>query len=232
MHESQSVNPTLYLASASPRRRELIRAFQLPVELVASNVDETVSEALQPAQIVETLSQRKARASLGAAAGFGKPGAVIGSDTIVVLDGEVLGKPKDRAHAVIMLSALQGRSHSVYTGVCCIDVESRIEKTAHSATTVHMRALSPARIQAYIETGEPMDKAGDYDTTMHLGDIGQYRVLSESENGMPEVIVGHTVSKVTFRPMSDEEIRAYINTGEPLDKAGSYGVQGLGALFY
>jgi septum formation protein len=94
-----------------------------------------------------------------------------------------------------------------------------------------MKPLSDEQIRRYIATGEPMDKAGAYGTTMHLGDIGQYRVISKSPSGEPEIIVGHTVSKVTFRPMSDAEIEAYIKTGDPLDKAGAYGVQGIGAVF-
>src|SRR5690606_3769670 len=130
-----------------------------------------------------------------------------------------------------MLRRLSGRTHEVYTGVTCFrEPDGRI-LTKHRMTRVTFRPLSDSLIERYIATGEPMDKAGAYGTTMHLGDIGQYRVISESPSGQPEIIVGHTVSKVTFRPMSDEEIQAYVETGEPLDKAGGYGVQGLGSVF-
>lgn len=163
--------PTLLLASSSPRRRELIRFLQLPVEILVNDVDETVEEGLTPAQIVETLSERKASASLGAAKEENKDGILIGSDTIVVVDGMVLGKPQDQADAARMLGLLQGRSHQVYTGLCCIDTESG------------------------------------------------------------RTIISHTVNNVTFRAMNEKEIAGYIQTGEPMDKAGSYGVQGLGSIF-
>lgn len=178
---------------------------QLPVETVVSDVDESVPEDWSPVQIVEELSLRKARSiSDGLPAGSGS--IVVGSDTIVVLDGQVLGKPVDEQDAWRILGMLEGRTHEVYSGVSCIALdagESRMESEGDLGTPVPFR----------------------------LGDTGQYRIISESANGQPAITVGHTSSQVTFRPMSKDEIGAYVKTGEPLDKAGAYGVQGLGSVF-
>lgn len=196
---------TLILASASPRRRELIRQLGLPVEFVASHADESVPPHLAPADIVETLSLRKASAVCVHPGAAGQRGIVVGSDTIVVLDGEVLGKPRDEKEAFAMLASLRGRTHRVYTGLACIRRDG--------------------------ENGGTAGKAEGRFATMPMGDIGRYRVISGAPDGEPEIIVGHTVSEVTFGPMSDEEIRAYVESGEPMDKAGAYGVQGIGAVF-
>lgn len=184
----------LILASSSPRRQELIRLLGLAVELMPGDADESVEEGWTPAEIVEQLSLRKAESVRERAAGSG--GVIIGSDTIVVLDGQVLGKPKDEEDAVRMLSALQGRTHQVFSGVALVD----------SASARRDEAVDPV-------------------------DIGSYKILSSSPEGKPKIMVGHTASQVTFRPMSEEEIRAYVKTGEPMDKAGAYGVQGIGSVF-
>lgn len=223
----------LVLGSASPRRRELVRqlGLRIPIRFEASDADESIPPGLAPAEAAERLALGKAagvRKRLGAeAAGT----VIVGADTIVVLDGAILGKPRDAADARRMLGQLQGRSHEVITGVAVLNGATGESKTARSITRVVMKPLDADRIARYVATGEPLDKAGGYDTTMHLGDIGQYRIISESPDGRPEIIVGHTVSKVTFRPMSDEEIWAYVKTGDPLDKAGAYGVQGIGSVF-
>lgn len=154
---------TLVLASSSPRRQELIRSLMLPVQVLVSDVDESVEEGQEPAAIVEELSVRKARAV--AARLQEEEGAdrriVIGSDTIVVLDGEVLGKPVDRQDAEDMLRRLQGRSHQVYSGVACLHAAAGV-RVSHRMTRVHMKPLRPDQITRYVETGEPMDKAGSY----------------------------------------------------------------------
>ncbi|WP_201318173.1 nucleoside triphosphate pyrophosphatase, partial [Paenibacillus sp. EPM92] len=222
------------LASSSPRRQQLISSLSLPYRIEVSDVDETTDPGRTPSQIVEELSERKARAiyeRYEREPAQAEDGVIVGSDTIVVLDGNVLGKPRDEEDAFRMLKRLQGREHEVYSGVACIGLADGRTSVAHERTVVRMKPMSDERIRRYIATREPLDKAGDYDTTMHLGDIGQYRIISESPDGRPEIIVGHTVSKVTFRPMSDEEIWAYVKTGDPLDKAGAYGVQGIGSVF-
>ncbi|MGF9822995.1 Maf family protein [Brevibacillus agri] len=149
---------TLILASSSPRRRELLQALGIPFTVMTSDVDETTAPGLSPAQVVEELSLRKARE----VAARLTEGVVLGSDTIVVLDGHILGKPADEADASRMLSMLQGREHTVYSGVALIDAATGRSEVAHSHTDVKIRPLSEAEIKSYIATKEPMDKAGSY----------------------------------------------------------------------
>ncbi len=155
---------TLYLASTSPRRQELIRMLGLPYLIKPSDVDETINSPMSPSQLVETLAFRKAytvyeQLKLSQEA---KDGIVIGSDTVVVHEGHVLGKPKDAEEAFQMLSKLQGNTHQVYTGITCLDLQSGRSETSHRVTHVTMKSLSEQQIRRYISTGEPLDKAGSY----------------------------------------------------------------------
>ncbi|MFX3634910.1 MAG: nucleoside triphosphate pyrophosphatase [Candidatus Pristimantibacillus sp.] len=156
----------LVLASSSPRRKELVASLglSLPVYILSSDADETVEAGWSPPQIVEELSLRKANATIAMMRDQQAEATslVIGADTIVVVDGEVLGKPKDRDDAFSMLQRLQGRSHEVYTGVACVRTENGQALVAHRMTKVHMKPLSDERINRYIATGEPDDKAGSY----------------------------------------------------------------------
>ncbi|MDD9269867.1 Maf family protein [Paenibacillus sp. GCM10023248] len=152
----------LILASSSPRRQELIQALGLPYIIRVSDADETVEGKITPAELVEVLSIRKAstvREMLDAA---DKHGIIIGSDTVVVLHDEVLGKPVDEADSFRMLQALQGTTHQVYSGVACVDAATGREVVSHSVTHVRMKAMSDEQIRRYIATGEPKDKAGSY----------------------------------------------------------------------
>ncbi|MCC3376904.1 nucleoside triphosphate pyrophosphatase [Cohnella sp. REN36] len=153
---------SLVLASSSPRRSELIAHLGLPVEVRPSDASEEVPADWMPDRIVEALSLRKAQAVAERLEAGGGRRIVVGSDTIVVLDGEVMGKPRDAADAVRMLSGLAGRVHEVYTGVTCIEAGADAVRTAHRVTRVRIRALSPVQIERYVATGEPMDKAGAY----------------------------------------------------------------------
>ena len=154
----------IVLASASPRRRDLLRQIGLSEFTIrVSDAAEDYPPDLSPAAIVEYISREKAEAVPCA-----PDEIVIAADTMVFLDGQKLGKPADEADALRMLTALQGRRHTVRTGV-----------------------------------------------TVRQGD----RFLTESE-----------ATEVEFRPLSEAELRAYIATGEPMDKAGAYGAQGRGAL--
>ncbi|OTA41184.1 MAG: septum formation inhibitor Maf [Symbiobacterium thermophilum] len=146
----------LILASSSPRRQELLRQLGIPFVVEAPEVDEHAVHAGSPAELVERLALRKARAVAAR-----HPGAlVLGADTIVVVDGEILGKPADRAEAEAMLRRLSGRAHQVLTGVAL--VRDGEELVAHEETVVRFAPLSREQIQWYLDTGEPMDKAGAY----------------------------------------------------------------------
>lgn len=153
------------LASQSPRRRELLALLQIPFDVEVSGEKEIIPEDACPEQIVMALAEQKAQHVF-----LRHPNhCVIGADTIVVLDGHILGKPKTAAQAVEYLSALQGKNHHVLTGVCV--------KTPHGSLI-------------------------RYESTL-----------------------------VRFRPMTIDEITWYVSTGDPMDKAGAYGVQGLACCF-
>jgi septum formation protein len=156
-----SVKPVI-LASSSPRRRELIRSLQLPYEIIVSHADETTPPGMPPAEIVETLSLRKAAAVREKIREADKDGVIVGSDTIVVLDGKVLGKPENEEDSFRMLQSLQGRTHQVYSGIACLDAATGRQSTAHRMTLVTMKPLGEEQIWRYIRTGEPKDKAGSY----------------------------------------------------------------------
>ena len=144
------------LASASPRRRELLTLVGITHEVRPADIDESVFADEAPAPHAERLARAKAHALAG-----GYPHAlVIAADTIVVVDGDILGKPRDVAHAAEMLLRLAGREHTVYTAIA-VARDDRTE-SAVEAVLVTMRALGEAEISAYIATGEPMDKAGAY----------------------------------------------------------------------
>ena len=149
-------NRPLILASGSPRRRELLAKMGYTFEICAPDVDEHVTGHAR--DIVYTLAQRKAHA----AAEHVARGVIVASDTLVSLDGVPLGKPADAAEAHRMLAALSGREHEVFTGVCVLDAETGESETRSVRTGVTFRALTAEEIDAYIATGEPMDKAGAY----------------------------------------------------------------------
>lgn len=150
----------IILASGSPRRRELLSMLGLPFEVITSDADESTPPEWTPEEIVQALALRKAEAVIPSAGG--QSSLIIGSDTIVVVDGKVLGKPVDEQDSHAMLKQLQGRTHQVYTGVACIGLPEGRTVVEHRATSVTMRAMSDEEISGYIATGEPVDKAGSY----------------------------------------------------------------------
>lgn len=154
------------LASASPRRAELLRQIGLSFTVCPADADETIDASLSPAETVRTLSRRKAEAIREKGGDTTCP--ILAADTLVEADGRLLGKPKNEADAFSILSSLSGKTHRVYTGM-----------------TVIFRGKTASRV---------------------------------------------CQTDVTFRTLSEADIRAYIATGEPLDKAGAYGIQGIGAL--
>lgn len=157
--ELKSFRPII-LASGSPRRRELLSSLGLPFEVMVSDADESTPPDWAPEKIVQELALRKAQAVVPAASG--RDAVVVGSDTIVVLDGKVLGKPADEGDSMDMLSMLQGRTHRVFTGVACIGLPDGQTAVDYKSTSVTMRPMSREEIAAYIATGEPADKAGSY----------------------------------------------------------------------
>ncbi len=145
------------LASASPRRFELLGTLKITPEVCPTDADETVEEALRPDRFVEVLSKRKADA-------YAKPlkdnEVLIAADTVVALGDEILGKPADRADALRMLRELSGSTHSVFTGITVKTADRTI--TASDETKVTFREMTDEEIEEYTDTGEPMDKAGAY----------------------------------------------------------------------
>jgi septum formation protein len=158
----------LYLASGSPRRRELLTQIGVPFTAISADIDETPLDHETPSAYVERLARGKAGAGLHALQ-TGTDGCVLGADTAVVLDGRILGKPRDQADAMSMLLSLSGREHEVLTAIAVLD-----------------------------------------------GQRCESRVVR---------------SRVRFRPVTEQEALAYWASGEPRDKAGGYGIQGLGAVF-
>jgi septum formation protein len=148
----------LVLASASPRRSELLRNAGIAFTVQPAHVDERMLAGETPEEYAKRLAREKAQAVSQQRTGE----TVLGADTIVVVDSEVLEKPRDQADAARMLRLLSGRSHRVITGVCVIKAVSSIEDVRAATTEVWMRDLSEEEIQEYVASGEPMDKAGAY----------------------------------------------------------------------
>lgn len=155
----------IYLASVSPRRKELLRQVGLSFKVVPSTVEEKITKE-NPDEVVEELSYQKAVDVCGRLAAEGKEDfVVIGADTVVSAWGKILGKPADKEEAARMLKDLQGGSHQVYTGVTLAwkykDTAS-MYATFSECTDVTMYAMTDEEIQRYVDSGEPMDKAGAY----------------------------------------------------------------------
>lgn len=159
---------SIILASASPRRRELLDQIQVPYQVCAVSIDESPVPGESPKAHVRRLARAKAGKVRGQITGH-QP--ILGADTVVVRDNTILGKPRDMNHAVTMLKSLSGRCHQVITGVC-LDI---------GPDTAPLEAIS--------------------------------------------------ISRVCFRPLEEREILAYWHSGEPVDKAGAYAIQGRGAVF-
>lgn len=174
----------LILASKSPRRKELLSMAGVAYTVETAEVEEKYPDDLTPPEIVQYLAGIKAEAV------FSKhpDRVVLGADTIVVLDGQILGKPKDKEDAVRMLTLLSGRTHEVYTGVAILSGER--EKHFYERTEVTFYKLGEEEIRAYVETGEPLDKAGSY------GIQGRGLVFIRCLNGDYATVVGLPVGRV------------------------------------
>lgn len=148
----------IYLASSSPRRRELMEQLGLDFSVVVRPVDEMVEGKYPPGELVEILSARKARE----VARELDRGLVIGSDTVVVCQGKILGKPSGDQDALNMLRCLQGNEHFVYSGLAVIDAHSSKMVCTHERTRVLFRSAGDDELMRYVASGEPADKAGAY----------------------------------------------------------------------
>jgi septum formation protein len=183
-----TIHPMLVLASASPRRQELLRAAGISFTVQPADVDETPQAEESPAGCAERLAKEKAMAVWRT-----RPqDVVLGADTVVVVDHQLLGKPTDAADAVRMLRLLSGREHQVITGVCLV------------------RAAAADR-------GSGVDGAG----------MGSNSVPARDSDGGPRIKIGHETTRVAMHAISDDEIRDYVASGEPMDKAGAYAIQGM-----
>lgn len=149
----------IILASASPRRRDILNMIGLPFRVEVSGAEETREEGMSPELFVEQISLRKAA---DVAARQKEEALVIAADTIVVLGDQILTKPVDEADAIQMLTMLSGREHRVLTGVSVIRLRDGKAISVCEETKVHFRNLSREEIEHYVQTGEPMDKAGAY----------------------------------------------------------------------
>lgn len=186
----------IILGSASPRRRELLSQIGVSFEVRTSGREE-IYHSVIPEEIVRELALMKAENVAGDLTDeqneASKDTIVIGADTIVVLDGKILGKPVDEKDAADMIGALQGRSHEVYTGVAILDYDAQGEKnvSVHAVgTKVYVNPMDEAEISAYIDTGEPMDKAGAY------GIQGRFAAYIDRIEGDYYNVVGLPVSYV------------------------------------
>lgn len=179
------------LASASPRRKELMEIITKDFEVIVSDTDESVidKETTPPGIYVQELALLKAAASAKAVLRK-KNALIIGADTIVVSEGRILGKPKDEAEAFDILKKLSGKTHEVYTGFCIMRIKDAYTICDCVKTEVTFRSLSDERINAYIQTGEPLDKAGAY------GIQGKGSMLIKNISGDYFNVVGFPVSEI------------------------------------
>lgn len=177
----------IILASASPRRTEILNQLGLDFQVIPSEVSEVIPEkSTAPQELVTKLALRKA----SDVARKLERGLVIGADTLVVLEDTIFGKPSGPAEAATMLSMLDGKIHSVYTGIAIVQVPSGQTEVGYSETKVKFRTLSKEEIQSYVATGEPLDKAGAY------GIQGKGGVLVEGIEGCYFNVVGLPLSKL------------------------------------
>lgn len=182
----------LILASASPRRKDLLKSLGLNFEIDFALVDEEVEDGLLPKEIVMTLAKKKA---LAISYKY-QEGLIIGADTLVFLNGEVLGKPKSEEDAFLMLKNLQGKEHEVYSGVFLIDVATGESEVSFEKTKVFFRPLSDNEIWSYIATKEPFDKAGAY-AIQGLGSTIVYKIEGDYFNvvGLPLACLSKMLKK-------------------------------------
>jgi MAF protein len=206
------VTQALILASGSPRRRAFLRALGLSFSIHVADVEEGNGEGEPPHALVARLSREKAL--LVAAA---HPAAtVIGADTIVTLDGRLLGKPAGPAEAADMLRRLRGRAHEVYSGVTVCPPGSGTPHTAVVGSTVWMRAYGEDEIAAYVASGDPLDKAGAYAIQNEpFHPVARMRGCYASVMGLPLRVLVDLLAQVGIRPPVEAAVACEARTGVP-----------------
>ncbi|HSR66324.1 MAG TPA: Maf family protein [Acidobacteriota bacterium] len=195
-------SPRLILASGSPRRRELLRRFGAPFETRPSRAPEEVEDGESPAAMAERLALDKARWVVRELSEDGSlkghSALVLGADTTIDLQGEILGKPADAEDARAMLGRLRGRAHAVVTGVAMISLAAGAEASSAVATTVWMRDFSQSECDAYVKTGEPLGKAGSYAIQGKGGELVQrWQGCWNNVMGLPLCEVGRLGRQLT-----------------------------------
>lgn len=178
----------MILASASPRRKELLEQIGIPFRVQKSGAEERITQT-EPSRIVMELSAQKA----DDVASSVRDGLVLGADTIVCLDGAVMGKPRDRADAAAMLRALQGHTHSVFTGVTLVEKRQGAETRRicfAEETKVRVHPMEAEEIERYLDTGDAFDKAGSY------GIQGPFAAFVDGIEGDYNNVVGLPVARV------------------------------------
>lgn len=193
--------PDIYLASASPRRAQLLTQIGIRFEILAVTVEEIRAAAESPEEYVQRVALAKAQAGW-AVPGMRAPRPVLGADTEVVIAGEVLGKPRDRAHALAMLAQLSGRAHEVLSVVALVDGERVLTRLSRS--TVSFRSLSEAECAAYWASGEPQGKAGGYAIqgrgALFIADVqGSYSGVM----GLPLCETGELLRALGINPLAE-----------------------------
>lgn len=177
----------LILASGSPRRREILQQLGVSFEVLPSDIEEAILPGLSAGDAASHLALQKAR---DVALKVNIPSIILGADTIVVVDGEILGKPDDEAEARLMLKRLSGREHEVVTGIAIIDSDRNIEIKDFETTKVKMKRIPQDRIEKYVKSGEPLDKAGAYAAQ------GKASTFVEGIQGCFFNVVGLPISKL------------------------------------
>ncbi len=183
MPPATPIAPPLVLASASPRRRELLAAAGVRFELAPAELVEEPLPGETPARTALRLAGEKAK-SVARRLSASPPRLVLGADTLVVRDGTAIGKPRSEQHALAILESLVGRPHEVVTGVAVVRSDSLETRGFCVESRVYLRRADPAELRAYIATGEPMDKAGAYALQ------GEGRRLVDAVEGSRSNVIG------------------------------------------
>jgi septum formation protein len=187
----------LILASQSLRRQELLRQVGLDFEVIVSNTDETFPPDLPLPQIPIYIAEQKAYAVSQAVFAKQANGCIIAADTIVYIDGQILGKPTTRTQAIDMIGLLAGKRHEVITGVCLLTENGNKKETFSVTTAVYFNPLTPAQIAFYVDTYQPYDKAGGYAIQEWIGMVGINRI-----EGCYFNVVGLPISEVYKRMLT------------------------------